>query len=406
MKSMNLKNRLYGDGIHDDLPAIQEMLDTGVSCVYLPPPEKNYKISGTIYMHSNQELRLDRYTRICLADWSNCAMVKNADPEGWDSCITIDGGIWDMNHANQKPNPGHFPDPDTGLLNGEVLKQMGFDGTGRIMPEIYLGSCFIFNCIKNFYIGNVTIVNPVIYGIWLVYVEDFTVENIKFEYNEGSPKLWNMDGVHVEGGCKNGMIRNLKGACHDDMVALTSDDFLYGPVENIVVDGIYAEGSHSAVRMLSVNHPVRNIHVTNIFGSYYVYCIIMSKYNEKLVGRSRFENITIDNVYASICEGTVDVLGNYSPLITIGHDMDIKSLYISNLHRDETHCALPTIGIEKGTCIHEFSILHSEQTNATGAAMPFLKNDGEIENLYLCRVDSGDDETCCGSGIVRNLKCD
>ena len=44
----NFKNKLYGDGINDDLPAIQEMLDSGMTVVYLPPAKKNYLISGTI----------------------------------------------------------------------------------------------------------------------------------------------------------------------------------------------------------------------------------------------------------------------------------------------------------------------------------------------------------------------
>ena len=47
---MNIKNKLYGDGIHDDYPAIQEMLDSGMSCVYLPVPAKYYSISKTLLL--------------------------------------------------------------------------------------------------------------------------------------------------------------------------------------------------------------------------------------------------------------------------------------------------------------------------------------------------------------------
>ena len=101
----------------------------------------------------------------------------------------------------------------------------------------------------------------VVYGADFAYVEDFTIENIKFDYYEGSPKLWNLDGVHIEGHCKNGIIRNLKGTCHDDTVALTSDNLYFGPIENIVVNGIWGENSHSAVRLLSVNYPLKNIHI-------------------------------------------------------------------------------------------------------------------------------------------------
>ena len=55
---MNYK--LYGDGIHDDTPAIQEMLDSGAVLIELPPPAKNYLISKTLKIHSNQELVLSR----------------------------------------------------------------------------------------------------------------------------------------------------------------------------------------------------------------------------------------------------------------------------------------------------------------------------------------------------------
>ena len=68
--------------------------------------------------------------------------------------------------------------------------------------------------------------------------------------------------MHIEGGCRNGLIRNLHGACHDNMVAITSDDWLYGPIENITVDGIYAYNSHSAVRLLSARTPVKNINIS------------------------------------------------------------------------------------------------------------------------------------------------
>ena len=48
---------LFGDGVHDDTAAIQARLDSGVSCVYLQPPKKEYLISKTLIVHSRQELR-------------------------------------------------------------------------------------------------------------------------------------------------------------------------------------------------------------------------------------------------------------------------------------------------------------------------------------------------------------
>lgn len=45
---MKLNNILYGDGVHDDHAAIQEMIDSGVCEVSLPVPEKYYLITKTL----------------------------------------------------------------------------------------------------------------------------------------------------------------------------------------------------------------------------------------------------------------------------------------------------------------------------------------------------------------------
>ncbi len=58
--------KLYGDGIHDDTMAIQEMLDTKNSVVELPVPEKHYCISNTLKIYSNQTLKLGETTTIKL----------------------------------------------------------------------------------------------------------------------------------------------------------------------------------------------------------------------------------------------------------------------------------------------------------------------------------------------------
>ncbi len=403
-----MENKLYGDGIHDDFPAIQEMLDSKMCCVYLPAPKEHYVISKTLRIHSNQELKLDRFTKVKLSDNANCAMIKNAEPLEKNKNIRISGGIWDMNHNKQKPNPWHFADEETGKTSSDELLERGFHKANMPIPEgyegkvklvgndfpddVYTGFCFMFNSIKNFYIGNLTVVNPVVYGIDLYCIEDFTVENIDFEYNEGSPKLWNLDGVHIEGFCKNGVVRNLKGACHDDAVAITSDDsYFNGPIENITVDGIYAQNSHSAVRLLSRVNPVKNIHITNIYGTFYVYCITMSKYSG-LPERSGFENITVDNVFASIGEGTEDVPGNYEPLISIGADIDIKNLSFSKIYRNESRCPLPTIGIKRGTTVNNISISDCVQTNETEKEFEFLHCEGSVEDLYISNVQTNQDK--------------
>lgn len=385
----SMKHKLYGDGVHDDRPAIQEMLDSGMALVELPSPEKCYRIGKPLRLNSNQELRFPRYAVISLLDNANCLMAENSEPDDWNENISISGGIWDMNHKNQWQNPYHFKMPN-GLTVFEERERTGFTPKSGKFYSGYTGMCFRFRGIRNFTLKNLTIRNPVVYGVQMAYIEDFTIGHIVFDYTEGSPKLWNLDGIHCEGGCKNGYVYDLKGACHDDLFAITSDDECHGPIENIVIKGLYSENCHSAVRILSVSTPIRNIHISDIYGSFYSYCVTISQYYEAHGKKGIVENLTLENISASFCEGTVDVPGNYEPLIAIKSGLRMKNLRISNLSRYETRCALPTVGISEDTEITNVSICDCEQVNVTGKPFPFIKNSGKLKNFDLRRVYSED----------------
>ena len=172
--------KLYGDGIHDDYPYIQAQLDSGVCEVFLPAPKVNYVISKTLQIHSNQTLKLPRMAIIKLAKMSNCAMVENVDFEKWETNICLDGGIWDMNHNNQWPNPYHFPDSNGVIRTKAYMKEkFGWTPQSGLVRPTYTGHAFVFSRVKNFTFKNVTIVNPVVYGVQLSFIEYFTIENIR-----------------------------------------------------------------------------------------------------------------------------------------------------------------------------------------------------------------------------------
>jgi len=389
-----MKNRLYGDGVNDDRPAIQELLDSGASRVALPEPEKFYRIGAALALPSNIEFALGRFTQIKLMPDSNCLMLKNADYAGGNSNICIEGGIWDMDHTKQWPNPLHFPNPE-GKKYMDHVQETGYDPkTADVLPDIYFGTAIRFCRVKNFSMKNMTLKNPVTFGVQAAHMEYFTFENITFDYTEGSPRLLNMDGIHLEGHCRNGVLRNLQGPCHDDLVALTADDSLFGPIENVLIDGIYASGSHSAVRLLSHLNTIKNVRITNVFGSFYTYCVGITNYSASMAPEDRgyYENIALDNIFANVSKGTTDVgSGNFSP-VHIDYNLDIRNLKISGLHRDEKNHSNPTIYIGPGTRIGHMILSDVRQTNATGRPMPLIENNGAIEKLVLESVDTGGEE--------------
>ncbi|MBQ1210707.1 MAG: hypothetical protein IIX68_02750 [Clostridia bacterium] len=377
--------QLYGDGLHDDTAALQQWLDSGAAEIALPEPSAHYVISKTLKIHSGQTLRMAPTTRIRLADNSNCSMLENADFSVWAEQICIDGGIWDYNNIGQEPNPFHFAGKDGKTFYDRVgttpTEAQHCIAKWTQFPDEYTGFAMRFCRVRGLTLKNLTYRDPVTYGVEFGCVENFTVQDIRFDYAHCNPKWWNMDGVHIEGGCKNGLVRNLQGACHDDMVAITADDFFYGPIDNVVVDGLHAEKCHSAVRLLSHGLPIRNVTVRNLTGSYYVYCIGLTKYHGGPDERGVMENIVFENVDACSCSGTPDVGGDGYPFIWVQDGVDVRNLQFRHVRREETERPKPFLQIDKEATVNGLVLDDLLQINHLDVPIPFLQLNGRIDDL-------------------------
>jgi len=377
-------NKLYGNGIQDDTAAIQEMIDNAGSELRLPMPEVCYVISKPLELPSNFKLSLPRFAEIKLAKNSNCFMLQNKAVTDnvnkikdkfcyclneWSAdapCknIEIEGGIWNFNNLEQSPNPIY---------------------TGIIEPENYTGFGFLFYNVKNFRLSSLTLKDPVNFAVTLDTVSYFTVDNIIFDFNYGNPLATNMDGIHLNGNCHFGSITNLKGACYDDLVALNADEGSAGPITNITIDGIYSEDCHSAVRLLSANYPVKNIHITNVYGTYFQYCIGITRFYETK-DTGIYDGITIDNVYVSkairypvYAKPENDYV---YPIIYIQDKLRIKALKIANLHRREYINTIPTILICENTEIEQFVLDNiTTENHVNNDPMPLFVNRGTIKHI-------------------------
>jgi len=394
---MAFQYTLYGDGIHDDLPAIQEMLDSGMCEVCLPVPEKHYLLSSTLFIPANTKLKLPRFAEIRLADGANCIMVqsKSVDaPENRipdesgeflkkffyysnaystnprDVCcnIAIEGGIWNFNNMNQLPNP---------IISRDFGPSGHWNGHGMLF----------FN-VRNLLLTNMTMKDPSNFAITMEYTHYFTVENIIFDFNTGNPFSTNMDGIHLNGNCSHGVIRNLQGACYDDLVALNAHEGVGGDITYIEIDGIFAENCHSAVRLLTVKDVIRNIRISNVFGSYYQYCIGFTKfYPGETTGY--FDAIVLDNISASKSKRQPlqemhmgNGKGYVFPFIWLQEDTHHKSLTINGVHRREREVATDTIHIGKTAKVERLVVHDVTLENFIEQPSGKFVNHGEINNLY------------------------
>lgn len=401
---------LYGDGIHDDTLAIQSLIDTSKNELSLPMPKVSYLISKPLELPSDFKLTLPRYAEIKLMDGSNCIMLTNkkvvdrADrlhcehsspvfdhindyvneysPKCFSKNITVIGGIWNCNNKNQNPNPIQSEDTS---VNG------------------FYGYCMLFYCVDGLKISTLTVKDTTNYAMAIDSVSNFLVENITFDYNDGNPKRINMDGVHVNGNCHHGKIFNLNGACFDDLVALNADEGSLGDITDIEVDGLFAEGCHSAIRLLTVHQKIERISIKNVFGTYYQYCIGLTKFYKGTTD-GYFDEIHIENVFASKA-----IRHPYLypwpheyvyPFIYITDDTVVKNVYVNGVRRSEFNVPVETVYVGKNTIVDKLSLKDVITLNKTEKPMPLLVNKGLIKTLELSNVNPTNDELLVNSGMI------
>ena len=273
----------------DDTDMLQSLLDKGGD---ISLPDKEYRISRKLLFQSSTRLRFDDGARIVLMPHSDCMLAGNADPLGGNHDISIEGGVWDMDNTRQAPNPmwRHFCKPP--LPRIECPKS--YD------PNFYRGVAIYFENVSNLVVKGITIRNPVTYALQLCKASHFTVEDITFDFTTENPIKGNMDGVHLDGGCHHGRIANIRGTCWDDMVAINANDVCcsacHGTITDIEIDGIEAEYSHSAVRLLSAPAPVERIRIRNVRGHFFKYGIGFTHY---FPGKpsGTFRDVALENIH-------------------------------------------------------------------------------------------------------------
>lgn len=369
---------LVGDGVADDTAAIRARIDSGVSCVYLPPPQKEYLISRTLMLGSGQELKLDRFTRVRLAKGSSCFMLSNRNRETGDQRIALTGGIWDFDNVSQAPNPqqAHRCDPPV-----KVTMPDGHD------PKFYWGTLMSFKCVDDLQIRHVTFRNPCSYSCQLASVSNFRVDDITFDFDKWNPIRLNMDGIHLDGDCHHGRITDLNGTCFDDLVAINANDGQCSPKEapitDIEVDGVHAEYCHSAVRILSAGAEIRRVTVRNVFGNFYTYAIGLTHFFPKKP-RGTFEDIVIENVFAAKALSPEDI-GVRSrvnfPLVWVEGPVDVGNLSIRNFRRDEKTVPVASIRIDPPAVVRQLTVRDCRMNNVLGQTIPFVEQLGKVENF-------------------------
>lgn len=319
--------KLIGDGICDDTAAIQAMLDKAGTVVI---PDGTYFITHPLIIHDNTHLIVARNAVLKLADHANCSLLDN---DGlYRRCtnknITIEGGIWDGNHDHQEreiiPNEDLPCDYEKYLSNSLLVLMIRLVHT------------------ENLTVKNLTFKNPTSYAIHIADTKYFTVENVILDFD--LTKL-NMDGVHIQGPARFGVIRNIMGNANDDHVALcangtTRSEVTKGDIEDVDIDGIYCDNGYTGVRLLSRGDAVRNIRIRNIHGQFRFFAVSFTHHypmHDDLP--VLLENIAVSDLYVSKSTGFVPEGQEHSvqknALVWFESDTHCRNIVIERLYRYE-----------------------------------------------------------------------
>lgn len=131
---------------------------------------------------------------------------------------------------------------------------------------------------------------------------------------------------------------------------------------------------------------MRNVHITDVHGTFYHFGVcFMRAYNTEF--RGLFENITIDNFYASKSDRALvkfPVVFNYRRygLIDIESLIDVKNLKISDVHRREfVDAEAPTINIFENSTVDNLILDNiTTENHVDDRTIPVIVNHAEVKN--------------------------
>ena len=296
----------------DSFELLQNALNGGDLLLELP--QGLFLVSKTLRVFSHTTIRATEHTVIRRMDHTainvHDCVIANADEYGsGNECIELEGGIWDGNNP-ANPRGKHALDPENS----------------------YSGVAIRFNRVKDLTIRDLTVSQAESYFIRMCNITDFRILNVKFF---STCFRGNQDGVHLNGNCFHGKIKGLYGISPytpgDDMIALNAYDAAVennyfglgeenipslnygvdlGPIEDIEIEDIYADSVYGFFRILTREHPVRNIRAKNIRGGCRFFLLNANSFADAAPGMGLIENIE----FSDICVSKVPMWSD-SPLI-------------------------------------------------------------------------------------------
>ena len=203
---------------------------TGQRHLHISARAEPYYLDGPLVLRSGATLTADSDAEIRLKPGTNTCMVRNETVVGFaerpvphglapDTDIHIEGGIWTTLATGDAGANGN--------MRGHSAKVNYVHGTHGVI---------LLHNVRGVAVRNVTIRQSKAFGVHLGNARDFVVDGVTLEDQR-------RDGVHVNGPASGGVIRNVHGSSHDDVVALNAWEWKnyapsYGPIRDISIEQV------------------------------------------------------------------------------------------------------------------------------------------------------------------------
>jgi len=296
----------------EDLPRLQKLLDARGEVRF---PAGNFTVGKPLVIHSDTRLVVGPDTVIRLADGANSPIIVNEHYlAGVDRNVEISGGVWDGNNVKQDRK-----------------------AYGYVPASFKYGQLVMLSGVTNLTLRGMTLKDPNGFSVQLTDVEDFLVEDVRFDCN---CQTYNQDGIHVNGWARRGVLRRLRGQTNDDLVALNSDEGIFRSADNDISDVLIEDidggiDGWTAIRLLSRDAKLSGIRIRDVRGGYKYNVVSFTHWaKDKLKpGMGHFDDIVIEDVTATCARKTGTGHGGliwFQPGV-----QDVGSVTIRNLRRVE-----------------------------------------------------------------------
>lgn len=268
-------------------------------------PQGVYYIDKPLIVKSGTTIVADEKAEIILIKGVKTLLLRNEN--------VIDGS--DVKIVDDAP-----VDRDIAICGGvwaeENVERLGYGASGCFDEnDSFKGvsTCFLFSGVNNLTLKNIVFKSTAGFACQIGRINGFLIENIAFDNCFA-------DGLHVNGGVRNGVIKNLSGYTEDDLIALNAYDWdnstiNFGCIENVVVDGVKSvngASAHKSFRIQPGVYPykngeredcyIKNLTVKNVSGvttfKMYLQTPAYTELPEKNVGVGRIENVCFENITA------------------------------------------------------------------------------------------------------------